>query len=77
MILSKSNLCKYSNIWIDFINLEKQFGDEKHQRKLLNRALKEVIFDEKAIIYEEFLSFERLNGNISNFKDVYYKYESY
>ena len=64
MILAKSDQCKYSSVWIEFYDLEREFGDEKHQRKLLNRALNEVLsVDEKEIIYELLVKFEKLNGN--------------
>lgn len=78
MIIAKSDHCKYSPIWIEFYNLETQFGDEKHQRKLLNRALNEVVSsDDKEIIYDLLLKFEKLNGNVQQYSNVYFKYEQF
>lgn len=77
MILAKSDIGEVSSeIWIDFYQLEIQYGDEKHQRKLLNRALNELKYDaEKQIIFELLNKFEKLNGNIGHFSSVYNKYE--
>jgi hypothetical protein len=78
MILAKSDQCKYSSVWIEFYDLEREFGDEKHQRKLLNRALNEVLsVDEKEIIYELLVKFEKLNGNVQQYSNVYFKYEQF
>lgn len=79
MILAKSEIGKItSTIWLDFYDLEKQFGDEKHQRKLLNRALNELDDDEeKLVVYEQLIKFERLNGNIHQFSAIYAKYEQF
>ena len=78
MIIAKSDHYKYSPIWIEFYDLEKQFGDEKHQRKLLNRALNEVVASEdKEVIYEILVKFEKLNGSVQQFSNVYYKYEAF
>lgn len=78
MIIAKSDHCKYSPIWIEFYNLETQFGDEKHQRKLLNRALNEVVSsDDKEIIYDLLLKFEKLNGNVQQYSNIYFKYEQF
>lgn len=78
-ILAKSNLGEYSSeVWLEYYALEMQFGDEKHQRKLLNRALNELKDDrEKEIIYEVLLKFEKLNGNISQFSSINEKYEQF
>jgi hypothetical protein len=78
MILAKSDQSKYSSVWIEFYDLEKEFGDEKHQRKLLNRALNEVASaEEKEIIYEILIKFEKLNGNVQQYSCVYFKYEQF
>jgi hypothetical protein len=79
MILAKCDLGKYvSSIWVEFYDLEKQFGDEKHQRKLLNRAVNELADgDEKDIVYDLLVKFEKLNGNVHQFSQAYTKYESF
>ncbi|CAF0720727.1 unnamed protein product [Brachionus calyciflorus] len=77
MILAKSDIGEISHeVWIDFYQLEIQYGDEKHQRKLLNRALNELKYDtDKQVILELLVNFEKLNGNIGHFKTAYHKYE--
>lgn len=78
MILDKANNNKFSSVWLEFYDLEKQFGDEKHQRKLLYRALNDVSNnDEKEIIYDHLHKFEKLNGNINQFNNFYTKYEQF
>jgi hypothetical protein len=79
MILDKSDIGKItSSIWIEFYDLERKFGDEKHQRKLLNRALSELTDqNEKEIIFDSLFKFEKLNGNTNQFSNVYFKYEQF
>lgn len=78
MILSKSDYCKYSSVWLEFYDLEREFGDEKHQRKLLMRALNEVTsINDKEIIYDLLIKFEKLNGNIQQYSSIYLKYEQF
>jgi len=78
MILSKGNISKYAQVWLEFYELEKQFGDEKHQRKLLNRAVNELESnDEKEIVYEELLKFEKLNGNVHQFGNFNLRYQQF
>ncbi len=76
MILNKGNNSKYLSEWLEFYDLEKQFGDEKHQRKLLNRALNELVNEnDKEIISELIYKFEKINGNASQYKNAYLKYQ--
>jgi hypothetical protein len=79
MILGKSDIGKItSTIWIEFFELERQYGDEKHQRKLLNRALGELTDNsEKEIIYDTLIKFEKLNGSVHQYTAVYAKYEQF
>ncbi len=79
MIFGKSDIGKItSTIWIEFYELEKQYGDDKHQRKLLNRALNELTDNtEKEIVYDLLVKFEKLNGNIHQFSSIYAKYEQF
>lgn len=77
MILAKTDAARYSQIWLEFYDLEKDYGDKKHQRKLLNRALNEVNMDEKDIIYETFFKFEKLNGNVIQHSNIYFRYEQF
>ena len=80
MILGKSDIGKLtSSIWLEFFDLEKQYGDEKHQRKLLNRALNELNENENEIeiLFDELLKFEKLNGNAQQLSNIYSKYEQF
>lgn len=78
MIITKGNVGKFAVEWIEFYDLEKMYGDEKHQRKLLNRALNEVRDNlEKEIIYELIFKFEKLNGNVNHFNAFYWKYQQF
>ncbi len=77
MILAKTNAAKFAQIWIEFFELEKEFGDVKHQRKLLNRALNEVNMDEKEVIYEVFFRFEKYSGNVQQQANIYFRYEQF
>jgi hypothetical protein len=79
MIFGKSDIGKItSTIWVEFYELEKQYGDEKHQRKLLNRALNELTDNsEKEILFDLIVKFEKLNGSVHQFSAVYAKYEQF
>ena len=77
MIIAKSSSIKGSQVWLEFFELEREFGDEKHQRRLLNRALNEVIDDEKEIIFDVLYKFEKQNGNIQQFSLIYTKYQKF
>ena len=79
MILAKSDIGKItSSIWVEFYDLERKYGDEKHQRKLLSRALLELTDNaEKEVVYDLIVKFEKLNGNIYQFSTVYTKYEHF
>lgn len=74
MILNKGNNSKYLSEWLEFYDLEKQFGDEKHQRKLLNRSLNELVNDsDKEYVCDLIYKFEKLNGNASQYKNAFLK----
>lgn len=77
MILAKTDAARYAQIWLEFFELEKEFGNEKHQRRLLNRALNEVNMDEKEIIYDLFSKFEKHNGNVQQHANIYFRYEQF
>ena len=52
-----------ASLWLDFIQLEKTYGDKKHLRKAFQRAL-EKTFDHPEIIAKAFLQFEREEGSL-------------
>lgn len=50
-------------MWLEYIQLEKTFGDKKHLRKCYQRAL-EKTFDDPEIIVKSFSQFEREEGSL-------------
>ena len=52
-----------ASLWMDFIQLEKTYGDKKHLRKAFQRAL-EKTYDQPEIIAKAFLQFEREEGSL-------------
>ena len=78
MIITKGNVGKFAVEWLEFYDLEKLYGDEKHQRKLLNRALNEVKDNaEKEIIYDLLFKFEKFTGNVNQYNAIYWKYQQF
>lgn len=69
MIIQKG-MGKYSQEWIEYFNFEREFGDEKHQRKVLYRALNEVT-DSPEVICDLLLKFEKYNGSIDSYWSAY------
>jgi hypothetical protein len=67
MIIQKNGFNMLAHEWIDFYHFECKFGDEKHQRKVLQRALNEPVLDDKYTICELYNQFEKLNGNIDSY----------
>ena len=57
---------QFCNEWIEFYEFEKEFGDEKHQRKVLLRGLNDCL-DSKESICELLLKFEKQNGTIESY----------
>jgi len=50
-------------VWLEYIQLEKTFGDKKHLRKCYQRAL-EKTFDDPETIVKSFSQFEREEGSL-------------
>jgi hypothetical protein len=65
MIIQRG-LGQLSTEWIEFFQFEKEFGDEKHQRKVLLRGLNESN-DSKEILCDLLLKFEKQNGTIESY----------
>jgi hypothetical protein len=57
---------QFCSEWIEFYEFEKEFGDEKHQRKVLLRGLNDCV-DSKEHLCELLLKFEKQNGTIESF----------
>ncbi|CAD6193540.1 unnamed protein product [Caenorhabditis auriculariae] len=61
--------------WIEAITFERQFGDNEHARKLLNKALNSVA-DHPHDIYEYYVQFEREEGSLEELDKVLEKVSS-
>jgi len=57
---------RYS-VWMEYIQLEKTFGDKKHLRKAYQRAL-EKVYDQPEIIVKSFIQFEREEGSLEAYE---------
>jgi hypothetical protein len=57
---------QFCSEWIEFYEFEKEFGDEKHQRKVLLRGLNDCV-DSNEHLCELLLKFEKQNGTIESF----------
>uniref|UniRef100_A0A0P4WF69 RRM domain-containing protein n=1 Tax=Scylla olivacea TaxID=85551 RepID=A0A0P4WF69_SCYOL len=68
IIMKRNNNFKSSNLWLEFINLERSFGSEKHCRKLFRRAL-ERVWDEVEIISLAYLRFEQETGDLESMEE--------
>ena len=55
--------------WLEYITLEKMFGDTKHLKKLLPRAFQKTV-DSPRLIGEVWLQFEREEGTLESYEDV-------
>ena len=79
-IMCKGSIGKHASEWLEFYDLERSYGDEKHQRKLLTRALNQLDANndrERAVILHELLKFEKLNGNVSQANNAFMRYEEF
>jgi len=54
-------------VWLEYIQLEKTFGDKKHLRKAYQRAL-EKVFDDPESIAKSFIQFEREEGSLEAYE---------
>jgi len=54
-------------VWMEFIQLEKTFGDKKHLRKAFQRAL-EKVYDNPDVIIKAFIQFEREEGSLEAYE---------
>ncbi|XP_048775052.2 squamous cell carcinoma antigen recognized by T-cells 3-like [Ostrea edulis] len=55
-----------ATLWLDYLKIERAYGDNKHCRKLLNRALN-VVTDWPEGIVEAMINFEREEGNLEQY----------
>jgi len=54
-------------VWMEYVQLEKTFGDKKHLRKAYQRAL-EKTHDEPQILVKSYTQFEREEGSLEAFE---------
>ena len=58
----------YAEYWLEYLNLEKMYGDSKHLRRLFFRALERTV-DHPEKISQAWLQFEREEGTLDQFEE--------
>ena len=58
-----------ASVWLDYIHLEKTFGDKKHLRKAYQRAV-EKTSDTPELIVKSFIQFEREEGSLEAYEEA-------
>ena len=58
-----------SSTWLEYIFLEKLYGDKKHLRKAYQRAVEKTYDNPEAVIHS-FLQFEREEGSLESFEQA-------
>jgi len=56
-----------ASVWMEYVQLEKTFGDKKHLRKAYQRAL-EKTYDEPQLVINSYTQFEREEGSLEAFE---------
>ncbi|XP_066512483.1 squamous cell carcinoma antigen recognized by T-cells 3-like [Hoplias malabaricus] len=73
-IMTKGN-AKYANMWLEYYNLERSYGDVVHCRKALHRAV-QCTTDYPEHVCEVLLTFERVEGSLEDWDAAVQKTES-
>lgn len=73
-IMTKGN-AKYANMWLEYYNLERSYGDAVHCRKALHRAV-QCTSDYPEHVCEVLLSFERVEGSLEDWDAAVQKTET-
>nr|XP_046243347.1 squamous cell carcinoma antigen recognized by T-cells 3 [Scatophagus argus] len=73
-IMTKGN-AKYANMWLEYYNLERSYGDPVHCRKALHRAV-QCTSDYPEHVCEVLLSFERVEGSLEDWDVAVQKTET-
>ncbi|KAK3855213.1 hypothetical protein Pcinc_038368 [Petrolisthes cinctipes] len=73
-IMKRNNNFNNANMWLEFINLERSFGTEKHCRKLFRRAL-ERVWDWVEVIGSAYLRFEEETGTLETMEEFNERYK--
>nr|XP_057927176.1 squamous cell carcinoma antigen recognized by T-cells 3 [Doryrhamphus excisus] len=73
-IMTKGN-AKYANMWLEYYNLERAYGDSVHCRKALHRAV-QCTSDYPEHVCEVLLTFERVEGSLDDWDVAVQKTET-
>ncbi|KAG9354945.1 hypothetical protein JZ751_001658 [Albula glossodonta] len=73
-IMMKGN-AKYANMWLEYYNLERSYGDVLHCRKALHRAV-QCTADYPEHVCEVLLTFERVEGSLEDWDTAVQKTET-
>ncbi|XP_020791106.1 squamous cell carcinoma antigen recognized by T-cells 3 isoform X2 [Boleophthalmus pectinirostris] len=73
-IMTKGN-AKYANMWLEYYNLERSYGDTVHCRKALHRAV-QCTSDYPEHVCEVLLTFERIEGSLEDWDVAVQKTET-
>uniref|UniRef100_A0A8D0CMW1 Spliceosome associated factor 3, U4/U6 recycling protein n=1 Tax=Sander lucioperca TaxID=283035 RepID=A0A8D0CMW1_SANLU len=73
-IMTKGN-AKYANMWLEYYNLERSYGDPVHCRKALHRAV-QCTTDYPEHVSEVLLTFERVEGSLEDWDVAVQKTET-
>uniref|UniRef100_A0A667ZUP7 Spliceosome associated factor 3, U4/U6 recycling protein n=1 Tax=Myripristis murdjan TaxID=586833 RepID=A0A667ZUP7_9TELE len=73
-IMTKGN-AKYANMWLEYYNLERSYGDPIHCRKALHRAV-QCTLDYPEHVCEVLLNFERVEGSLEDWDVAVQKTET-
>ncbi|KAK2837273.1 hypothetical protein Q5P01_014485 [Channa striata] len=73
-IMTKGN-AKYANMWLEYYNLERSYGDPVHCRKALHRAV-QCTSDYPEHVCEVLLTFERVEGTLEDWDIAVQKTET-
>ncbi|XP_054629894.1 squamous cell carcinoma antigen recognized by T-cells 3 isoform X1 [Dunckerocampus dactyliophorus] len=73
-IMTKGN-AKYANMWLEYYNLERAYGDSVHCRKALHRAV-QCTSDYPEHVCEVLLTFERVEGSLEDWDVAVQKTET-
>ncbi|XP_062873826.1 squamous cell carcinoma antigen recognized by T-cells 3 [Trichomycterus rosablanca] len=73
-VMTKGN-AKYANMWLEYYNLERSYGDAAHCRKALHRAV-QCTSDYPEHVCEVLLNFERVEGSLDDWDTAVQKTET-
>uniref|UniRef100_A0A8C8IL43 Spliceosome associated factor 3, U4/U6 recycling protein n=1 Tax=Oncorhynchus tshawytscha TaxID=74940 RepID=A0A8C8IL43_ONCTS len=73
-IMTKGN-AKFANMWLEYYNLERSYGDALHCRKALHRAV-QCTSDYPEHVCEVLLTFERVEGSLEDWDAAVQKTET-